>query len=305
MSTEPHVDARSLPPLPPRPRAPTQAAWDAMTPAEREAVVDALPTYIPREYLSTPPEGDDHVDAAVGTRDTLRMFYERTGRKLYVGAGVSVFYPNEDSFAPDVIAVEEVEPHNRTRWVVSAEGKGVDLALEVFIHGDRKKDLERNVRLYAGYGIREYFIFDRGRRRLLGYRLPSPGARMYEPIVPQGGRLPSRVLGFELKLEGARLRFYSGTARVLDQSEIILTLEESVEAAAVAREEEAERRAEAEARVKEEAERRAEAEARAKEEAERRAEAEARASEAERARVEVEAELAAALAEIERLRGAK
>ncbi|MEZ4407944.1 MAG: hypothetical protein R3A52_15930 [Polyangiales bacterium] len=59
----------------------------------------------------------------MGTRDTLRMFYERTGRKLYVGAGVSVFYPNEDSFAPDVIAVEEVEPHNCTRWVVSKEGR--------------------------------------------------------------------------------------------------------------------------------------------------------------------------------------
>ncbi|MEZ4407943.1 MAG: hypothetical protein R3A52_15925 [Polyangiales bacterium] len=128
------------------------------------------------------------------------------------------------------------------------------------IHGDRKKDLERNVRLYAGYGIREYFIFDRGRRRLLGYRLPSPGARMYESTAPgSGGRLALTGAGFELKLEGARLRFYSGTARVLDQSEIILTLEESVEAAAVAREEEAERRAEAEASAMEEVERRAEA----------------------------------------------
>lgn len=274
MDADTRPDTSSLPPLP---RAPSQATWDAMTPEERKAAVDALPACIPLEYRAGPPEGDDHVDAAVGTRDTLRMLFERAGRRLYVGSGVSVFYPGEEMFAPDVIAVEEVDPHNRTRWVVSAEGKGVDLALEVLVLGDRKKDLERNVRRYAGHGIREYFIYDRTRRRLLGYRLPSPGARMYEPIVPQRGKLPSRVLGLDLVLEGGRLRFYRDTAKVLERDEIILMLEENVEASVIAREEEAELRAAAEARV----------------------------TEAEAKRAEAEARLAEALAEIERLRGGR
>jgi hypothetical protein len=229
---------------PPLPHAPSQAVWDAMTPAQRAALVDALPTRLPRP-LGAESEGDDHVDAAVGTRDTLRMLYQRSGRKVYIGAGASVFYPEVEAFAPEVIAVNDVEDHNRTRWVVSAEGKGVDLALEVLVAGDRRKDLERNVVRYASLGIREYFVFDRRRRQLHGHRLDAPALRTYSPITPHAGRLASQVLGLDLIVQGSRLRFYHGTAMVLANDEIIHKLEETVEEMAFGREE-AEMRAEAE-----------------------------------------------------------
>jgi Uma2 family endonuclease len=273
-----------------------------MTPAQRAALVNALPLSPPDAHKFV-PEGDDHVDGAVGTRDTLRMLYHRSGRKIYVGSGVSVFYPEEERFAPDVIAVTDVEPHNRSSWVVSAEGKGVDFALEVLVSGDRRKDLEGNVVRYASLGISEYFIFDRRKRHLHGYRLASPGLRTYTPIVPQVGRYASRVLGLDLSIVGARLRFYVDTAMVLQSDEIIHALEESVEGMALAREEEAllredaERRAEVAERAREGAERAREEAERAREEAERRAEA------AERAQGETDRQLQALRVELEALRG--
>jgi Uma2 family endonuclease len=268
--------------------------WDALTPAQRVALVDALPMS-PPDACELVPEGDDHVDGAVGTRDTLRMLYQRAGRRMYVGAGVSVFYPDEERFAPDVIAVTDVEPHNRSRWVVSAEGKGVDLALEVLVSGDRRKDLERNVVRYAALGIAEYFVFDRRRRRLHGHRLAGPGLRTYAPIAAQVGRVPSQVLGLDLAIADGRLRFYRDTSMVLFSDEIIHALEQSVEEMAHAREEEALLREDAERRA-EEAERGREEEARLRAE-----EARLRAEEA-RLRAEAEQRVEALLAEIEALR---
>jgi len=273
-----------------------------MTPAQRAALVNALPLSPPNAHKLV-TEGDDHVDGAVGTRDTLRMLYHRSGRKIYVGSGVSVYYPEEERFAPDVIAVTDVEPHNRSSWVVSAEGKGVDFALEVLVSGDRRKDLESNVVRYASLGISEYFIFDRRKRHLHGYRLASPGLRTYTPIAPQVGRYPSRVLGLDLSIVGSRLRFYVDTAMVLQSDEIIHALEESVEEMALAREEEAILREDAERRA-EEAERAREGAERAREGAERaREDAERRAEEAERARAESDRQLQALRAELEALRG--
>ncbi|MFO0605804.1 MAG: Uma2 family endonuclease [Polyangiales bacterium] len=275
--------ATPLPRLAPRAplmRAPSQADWDALSPGERAALVDALPMSPPDAHEFV-PEGDDHVDGAVGTRDTLRMFYQRAGRRMYVGAGVAVFYPEEERFSPDVIAVADVEPHNRSRWVVSAEGKGVDLALEVLVSGDRRKDLQRNVQRYAALGIAEYFVFDRRKRQLHGHRLAGPGLRTYEPLPAQVGRISSQVLGLDLAIVGGRLRFYRGTAMVLFSDEIIHTLEEAVEEMALAREEETLLREDAERRV---------------EEAER-----ARAEEA-RLRAEAEQRVAELLAELEALR---
>ena len=269
-------------------RAPSQVEWDALSPSERAALVDALPTSAP-DARHLVPEGDDHVDGAVGTRDTLRMFYQRAGRRMYVGSGVAVFYPEEERFSPDVIAVADVEPHNRSRWVVSAEGKGVDLALKVLVSGDRRKDLERNVQRYAALGIAEYFVFDRRKRHLHGYRLAGAGLRTYEPILTQVGRVPSRVLALDLAIVGGRLRFYRDTAMVLFSDEIIHSLEEAVEEMALAREEETV--------LREDAERRAEEAERARAE-----EARLRAEEA-RLRAEAERRVETLLAELEALRG--
>jgi Uma2 family endonuclease len=58
---------------------------------------------------------------------------------------------------------------------------------------------------YARLGIPEYFLYDRARNRLLAYRLASPDAQTYTPIVPNGGQYESRVLGLEVEVDADRL----------------------------------------------------------------------------------------------------
>ncbi len=249
------------------PRAPSPAQWDAMSDEERLRVVDSLPSEFP---LTSPPEGDPHRVPTARALETLEEYFRRRGRSVYLSSGLPVYYPDESMFAPDLIAVVDVPSHEREKWVVSAEGRGLDFALEVHLSGDRQKDLERNVERFARLGIPEYFVFMPRRARLIGYVLRE-GETSYTPLVPQGGLWPSSMLGLDLGLDGGRLRFYHAAAPLPDARELIDRLSSMVDGAVERAEEEA-RRAEEEARRAEDEARRAEEEARRVEETERRAE---------------------------------
>jgi Uma2 family endonuclease len=282
------------------PRAPPEDIWQRLTEAQRQRIVDSLPSEFPPDQAH-PPEGDQHTEAVYGARTALRRFFGKTGRSIYVGTNLPVYYPGRSMFSPDVIAVLDVATHARPSWVVSKEGKGLDFALEVMVLGHRRKDIERNVALYAALGIQEYFIFDRPKLRLQGFRLRN-GAQIYEPLVPHHGHYASAVLGLGLLVEGERLRFYMGDAALPGADDLIDRLEGFVDNLEV-RLAAAELRAEEEARRAEEEARRAEEEARRAEEGARRAEEEARrAEEGARRAQTAEARLAEALAEIERLK---
>jgi hypothetical protein len=247
------------------PRAPPQEVWDQMTPDERRRLLDALPSEF-EVSQANPPEGDLHFEAKTSAKEVLGGFFQRIGRRVYVAAELPVYYPGQAMFAPDVFAVLDVEIKPRASWSVSAEGKGLDFAMEILWAGRAKKDLEENVARYAALGISEYFVFDRRRLRLRGYRLP-PGASRYQPLVPQEGRLTSGVLGLDLAIDGEKLRFYLGLAPLPESGELIARLGSMLN--------------DVEGRMEE---------------------AERRADEAERLAEENAAKLAEALAEIERLK---
>ncbi len=274
------------------PRAPAQDVWDRMSEEERRWVIASLPSEVPR---ALPPEGDAHRLPKKRALEALDEFFRRRGMRVYLGSELPVYYPDEPLFAPDLLAVLDVEPHERDSWVVSAEGRGLDFVLEIHVSGQRQKDLEENVQRYARLGIPEYFVFLPLERRLIGHALPSSDARSYRPVLPQGGQWRSAVLGLELALDEGRLRFYHGTAPLPDARELIDRLATMVDEA-VARAEEQARRAEEEARRAEEEARRAEEEARRAEEEARRAEEEARRAEKEARRAEKEARRADRLA---------
>ncbi|PTL83937.1 Uma2 family endonuclease [Vitiosangium sp. GDMCC 1.1324] len=262
------------------PRAPPQELWDRLTPEERARIIDELPSEFPVSEAA-PPEGDAHFEAKVGTRKVLGGFFTRTGRKVYLACELPVYYPGERMFAPDVIAVVGAEQHQRMHWVVSAEGRGLDLALEIYVAEERREELERNAERFARLGIREYFLFDRGRLRLTGWRLDE-GRRSYRAILPQQGFFASEVLGLVLRVEGERLRFHQGRAPLLEADEMMAMLDRRAQEAEARRADEARMCAELEQRLAEEMRLRTE-------EAQRRAEAERR--------------LVEALAELARLRG--
>src|SRR5215510_7198348 len=248
------------------PMAPSAEEWEALTPAERDAIVAALPGEVTDAEMS-PPEGDQHFRAKTRALDALRGYFTTQQRRIYLAAELPTYYPAEPRFAPDLLAVLDAEDVERDKWVVSAEGKGLDWVLEVHVGGDRKKDAELNVARYARLGIPEYFLYDRARSRLAAYRLASPDARIYTPIVPNHGLYESRVLGLDVQVDNDRLRFYVGTAPLLESADLIARLQEMCDAAQ-RRAEEADQRREEETRRREEAEQRSEEETRRREEAE-------------------------------------
>jgi Uma2 family endonuclease len=198
----------------------------------------------------SPPEGDLHLRAKIGALTALRGYFARQRRQVYLAAELPVYYPGEPRFAPDLMVVFDREDVPRSKWVVSAEGKGLDWVLEVHAGGDRKKDAELNVARYARLGVPEYFLYDRARNRLAAYRLATPEATSYTAILPNHGRYESRVLGLDVQVEQDRLRFYAGTALLLESEEFIERLQTMAD--------DAQRRAEEEARLREEETRRRE-----------------------------------------------
>lgn len=220
------------------PRAPSQAVWDALSEEARRRVVAALPSEVPSVG---PPEGDAHFHPKRRAREALDEWFRRKGRSVYLASELAVYYPDEPMFAPDLIAVLDVETHERASWVVSDEGRRLDFVLEINVSADAKKDLEVNVERLARLGVPEYFVYQPVRRRLLGYRLPESPPGAYEPILPQSGRWTSGVLDLDLTIDEGRLRFFAGSAALLDARELIGRLSSMVDDAVHRAEEEARR----------------------------------------------------------------
>jgi Uma2 family endonuclease len=276
------------------PMAPSAEEWEALSPAERAAVAAALPGEVTYDEMAM-PEGDRHSKAKARALDALRGYFTRQRRRVYLAAELPIYYPAEPRFAPDLLAVLDAEDVDRDKWVVSAEGKGLDWVLEVHVGGDRKKDAERNVARYARLGIPEYFLYDRAQNLLAAYRLASPDARVYTAIPPNHGLYESRVLGLEVQVAEDRLRFYAGTALLLESDEFIARLQTMFDDAQRRREEESRLREE-ESRLREAAEQRRDEEKRLREETEQ------HRDEEKRRREEAEREVGRLRAELERLK---
>lgn len=222
MSSAPHKPVDEAPRLP-IPVGPSLEAWSAMSPEAREAflvrVLDALSD--PRDVMS---EGRPHKQAKVRAVDFLGLHFKAMGRVVYLAEEMAVVYPGEESFSPDVFAVCDVpqpEDDPRLAWVVADEGRGLDVVLEVLHHGDRQKDLVRNVERYARLGIPEFFVYDLAHQRIRGWALPAPEARRYQAIIPQAGRYPSRILGVDLAVQDGRLSFFQGMAELFGRDNLI------------------------------------------------------------------------------------
>jgi Uma2 family endonuclease len=182
--------------------------------------------------------------------DALARRY-RSRPDVYVSANLFVYYEEGNPravVAPDVFVVLGVAGHKRRTYKVWEEGKGPDFVLEVASPNTWEEDVERKPGIYAGLGVREYFLFDpTGEHytpRLQGYRLVGGG---YErlPAVESIDRtltMRSEVLGLELRAKGEEMRFHDPAT-----GETLLSYAETH---AAWREEAAARRA-AEARVAE------------------------------------------------------
>jgi Uma2 family endonuclease len=223
--------SRRAPPPEALPTVPTVEAWRAMTPEARmrfQVEVNTALTAAAR-LMS---EGVPHRRAKSRAVDALGLHFKTIGRAVYLAEELSVLYPGERPFTPDILAVlgvEQPEDDERMAWVVADEGKGLDLVIEVLHRGDRDKDLVENVDRYAQLGITEYFVYDRARQQVHGFRLPAPGARHYQRIMPQLGHLHASVLGLDLAVIGNTLRFLAGEATLPVSADLISRLQDMVQ----------------------------------------------------------------------------
>ncbi len=214
------------------PIAPTEEEWRAMTLDERERLMDQVNDAL-TEQGRLMPEGRRHKKAKARIIDMLGLHFKALGRFVYLAEEMSVMYPGEEVFSPDVFAVldvEQPEDDPRLSWVIADEKKGLDFVLEVLCHGDRKKDFVDNVERYARLGIPEYFIYDGAQQEIHGYRLVGSEAKRYQPIVPQVGRYRSMVLGLDLALQGGSLRIFLGSVELIGSDELIRRLGARVDA---------------------------------------------------------------------------
>ena len=179
---------------------------------------------------------------------------------------------------PDVLVAFGVGGHRRHSYVLWQEGKAPEFVLEVASGSTWRRDRDEKPAVYAGLGVREYFLYDPVGRwlepRLQGYGLVGGRYRRLEAERLGGGEwgLRSRELGLWAwaKGPGGELRWSDPeTGRELEDYD---ELHDSRDGEAAAR------RA-AEARLGEEAVARRTAEARAAEEATARRTAEARLGE--------------------------
>lgn len=140
------------------PVGPSVEEWRTMTPEARERFLVEVNTALSNASLMS--EGQPHKRAKSRAADMLGLHFKKMGRLVYVAEELSVVYPGEAAFSPDVLAVLGIEQPGddpRMAWVVADEGKGLDFVLEVLDRGDRRKDLVENVERYARIGIPEDF----------------------------------------------------------------------------------------------------------------------------------------------------
>jgi hypothetical protein len=122
------------------PMAPSAEEWEALSAAERAAVVAALPGEVTYDEMAM-PEGDRHFWAKTRAFDALHSYFTRLQRRIYFSVSLPIYYPAEPRFAPDLLAGLDHETVVRDKWVVSAEGKGLDWVLEVHVDGDLSEEL--------------------------------------------------------------------------------------------------------------------------------------------------------------------
>ena len=142
-------------------------------------------------------------------------------RDVYVSADLLIYYEEGNpraSVAPDVFVVFGVEDRMRGNYKVWEEGKGPDFVLEVASANTWREDVERKPSVYAGLGVKEYFLYDpTGEHyspRLRGYRLVDGEYERLTAVesIDRALAIRSEVLSLEMWARGDRMRFRDPSA---------------------------------------------------------------------------------------------
>ena len=160
-------------------------------------------------------ENDAQLHAILYAVSALRVYYAAHA-DVYVSGDLLIYYEEGNprvSVAPDAFVVFGVEDRMRMNYKVWEEGKGPDFVLEVASRSTWREDVERKPGVYAGLGVREYFLYDpRGEYltpRLQGHRLVDGEYERMSAVesIDRTLTMRSETLGLELRAKGGEMRF--------------------------------------------------------------------------------------------------
>ena len=257
MTTKPAM----LPPAEISSAAPPAEAPPAETQSAPPARIEPLPD--PKRK----PDAMRQFPYIFGAHQVLSRYFRHRPDVLVASEGYLCHYADDrsDYVVPDCIVAFGVNPvairDQRNGYVISEVGKPPEFVLEVASESTGKLDYTVKPSIYAGFGVAEYWRFDRTGGRL--HDAPLAGDRLvggaYQPIELSTGADGmiwgySEVLGLYLCWDRGRLRFYDPVREdflpdpeeAMDRAE---AAEARAEAEAAARADEARARAAAEARA--------------------------------------------------------
>ena len=155
----------------------------------------------------------------------FRVYFRDRKRPCFVAFDLPVYYPNQNSFCPDLLVVFDVEDHERSSWNIALEKRDLDFAFEVVSPSSVKRDEAVKVALYAQLGIPEYFYFNPETLTIKGFLLKKGTYEevSYQKAPNQKSGLYSPQLDLYFTVEEDRLRFLDS------QGDHLLFLDEMVD----------------------------------------------------------------------------
>ena len=194
-------------------RRPALSAFSPAAPSARTRA--AVEVEYPSSDGKPLAENDAQLAAILYGVGALRVRY--AGRSdVYVSGDLLIYYEEGNprvSVAPDVFVVFGVEDRMRMNYKVWEEGKGPDFVLEVASPSTWREDVGRKRGIYAGLGVREYWLYDPMGEHLKpvlqGNRLAGAEYERQAAVESVDGTLTlySETLGLELWAKGGKMRF--------------------------------------------------------------------------------------------------
>ena len=157
-------------------------------------------------------ESGIHGECMMYVTSALRRWFAKRGRTdVCVGMNNFLYYERGNPravVAPDVYVVVGAPAGLRDTYMLWNEPKGPDFVLEVTSASTRRADERRKRDIYAGLGVREYFLYDPRAEYLApplqGWRLRDGEYRRLPAVTMLSNRgvsVASEVLGLELRDE--------------------------------------------------------------------------------------------------------
>ena len=172
----------------------------------------AADVYYPESDGQPVAETDVHRTLMFELIGMLQAFF-RADPHVYISGNLFLYYQEgapRQVVAPDVFVVQGVRNQPRRIYKLWEEGVVPAVVFELTSRSTRREDLRSKYDLYERLGVREYFLFDPLGEYLRppcrGYRLQQGRYRSLAPA--EDGSLGSAALGLALYGRGTQLRLY-------------------------------------------------------------------------------------------------